>query len=170
MLGKDYERQDCSLASALEVIGERWTLLIIRDAFYGVQRFNDFQAHLDIPKSVLSQRLTALVQEGVLERRPDPQHAGRTLYALTAAGRDLWPAVNALLSWGARHRRPNSRVFRHSLCGTELDARGNCPACQLTPLPEDILAEPAPGAAGRRTDPVAVALREPRRLLDPIQT
>jgi DNA-binding HxlR family transcriptional regulator len=170
MLQRGYPEQVCSIARALEVIGERWTLLIIRDAFYGVQRFNDFQAHLDIPKSVLSQRLSALVREGILERRPDPQHAGRTLYELTAAGRDLWPAVNALLSWGARHRRPNSLVFRHSPCGTKLDARGNCPACQLTPLPEDILTEPAPGAARRRTDPVALALRQPRRLLDPIHT
>jgi DNA-binding HxlR family transcriptional regulator len=57
MLGKDYEFQDCALARALEVVGERWTMLILRDAFYGVQRFNDFQAHLDIPKAVLSDRL-----------------------------------------------------------------------------------------------------------------
>src|ERR1700690_1478964 len=72
MLGKDYQRQDCSLARALEVVGERWTLLIVRDAFYGVRRFNDFQAHLDIPKAVLSDRLNGLVEDGILERRPDP--------------------------------------------------------------------------------------------------
>ena len=75
------------------MIGERWTLLIVRDAFYGVRRFNEFQAHLDIPKAVLSDRLAGLVEDGILERLPDPDHAGRHLYELTAAGRDLWPAV-----------------------------------------------------------------------------
>ena len=85
MLGKDYERQDCSLARALETIGERWTLLIVRDSLYGVRRFNEFQAHLDVPKAVLSDRLAGLVQDGVLERRPDPDHAGRHLYELTEA-------------------------------------------------------------------------------------
>ena len=109
MLGKDYENQDCALARALEVVGERWTLLIVRDAFYGVRRFNDFQAHLDIPKAVLSDRLAGLVDEDILERRPDPSHAGRHLYELTPAGRDLWPAINALLAWGDRHRQTNSR-------------------------------------------------------------
>jgi DNA-binding HxlR family transcriptional regulator len=67
MLGKDYEGQDCALARALEVIGERWTLLIVRDAFYGVHRFNDFHAHLDIPKAVLSERLNGLTEDGILE-------------------------------------------------------------------------------------------------------
>ena len=73
MLGREYERQDCSLARSLEVIGERWTLLIVRDAFYGVRRFTEFHEHLDIPKAVLSDRLKGLIEEGVLERRADPR-------------------------------------------------------------------------------------------------
>src|SRR5881628_6180 len=117
MLGKDYERQDCAIARALEVIGERWTLLIVRDAFYGVRRFNDLQAHLDIPKAVLADRLRGLVEDGILERRPDPDHAGRHLYELTPAGLDLWPVLRALLAWGGRHRGLNSRVFKHADCG-----------------------------------------------------
>jgi DNA-binding HxlR family transcriptional regulator len=170
MLGKDYERQDCALARALEVVGERWTLLIIRDAFYGVRRFNDFQAHLDIPKAVLSDRLGGLVDDGVLERRPDSQHAGRHLYELTAAGRELWPALNALLMWGGRHRNPNSRVFRHAACTTELEDNGYCPRCELTPGPEDIVTELRRGRGQLRDDPVAVALRAPHRLLEPVDT
>ena len=83
MLGKDYIDQDCALARALEVVGERWTLLIIRDAFFGVRRFSEFQAHLDIPKAVLAERLNSLVTEGLLERLPDPAHGGRHLYELT---------------------------------------------------------------------------------------
>jgi DNA-binding HxlR family transcriptional regulator len=170
MLGKDYTQQDCSIARALEVIGERWTLLIVRDAFYGVGRFNDFQAHLDIPKAVLSDRLNGLVADGILERQPDPHHAGRHLYALTRAGRDLWPVLHALLTWGSRYRQPNSRVFKHAACGTQLTDSGACPRCRVAPGPEDILTEPRPGHTGLRDDPVAVALRLPHRLLEPVHT
>ena len=151
MLGKDYQRQDCSLARALEVVGERWTLLIVRDAFYGVRRFNDFQAHLDIPKAVLSDRLNGLVEDGILKRRPDPRHAGRHLYELTPSGRDLWPALHALLAWGERHRHPNSRVFTHAACGTRLDASGLCATCRKTPGPEDIVMTLRPAGAGSAT-------------------
>lgn len=170
MLGKDYQRQDCSLARALEVIGERWTLLIVRDAFYGVRRFNDFQVHLDIPKAVLSDRLSGLADDGILERRRDPDHAGRHIYELTPAGRDLWPVLHALLVWGGHHRSPNSRTFQHATCGTPLDDAGRCPTCQLTPGPEDIVTEPRPGRGTLRDDPVSAALRAPHRLLDPVET
>lgn len=170
MLGKDYERQDCSIARTLEVIGERWTLLIVRDAFYGVLRFNDFQSHLDIPKAVLSDRLTGLVKNGILERQPDPSHAGRHLYELSAAGRDLWPVLHALLVWGDHHRNPNSRLFQHATCGTTLNDSGYCAVCNLTPGPEDILTKPRRGRPKLRDDQVAVALRKPHRLLEPIET
>lgn len=170
MLGKTYEGQDCALARTLEVVGERWTLLIVRDAFYGVRRFNDFQAHLDIPKAVLADRLDSLVENGVLERRPDPAHAGRSLYELTPAGRDLWPALHALLVWGGSHVAQNSRVFKHAGCGTELNDAGWCSSCDLTPGPEDVLSEPRRGRRrSARQDPVAIALRAPRRLLEPIE-
>jgi len=170
MLGKDYELQDCAIARSLEVIGERWTLLIVRDAFFGVRRFSDFHAHLDIPRAVLAERLSGLVEEGVLERRPDPEHRGRHLYELTAAGRELWPVLNSLIVWGGRHRAPNSRILRHADCGTRLDDAGYCAECRVRPRPEDIVTEPRRGRANLRNDPVAVALRKPRRLLEPIET
>jgi DNA-binding HxlR family transcriptional regulator len=169
MLGKDYEGQDCAIARALEVIGERWTLLIVRDALYGVRRFSEFQVHLDIPKAVLSDRLHGLVEHGILERRPDPDHAGRSLYELTDAGRELWPVLHSLLVWSERHSGTNSRLFRHALCGTELDAAADCPACGITPAVEDIVTEPRAGRARRREDPVAVALRVPHRMLEPLE-
>jgi len=169
MLGKDYERQDCSLARALEVIGERWTLLIVRDAFYGVRRFSDFQVHLDVPKAVLADRLSGLVDDGILERIPDQEHAGRYLYELTPAGRDLWPVLHALLVWGGRHRQANSRVFKHVSCGTTIDDAGVCPTCGVTPAPEGLLTEPRRGRGRHRDDPVAVALRRPHRLLEPVR-
>ncbi len=167
MLGKDYEGQDCALARALEVIGERWTLLIVRDAFYGVHRFNDFQAHLDIPKAVLADRLNGLTADGILERLPDPGHAGRNLYRLTQAGRDLWPAVHALLMWGNRYRQVNALMFKHAACGTALGDGGACPSCGVVPAPEDVLTEPL--RQTERDDPVAMALRRPHRLLEPIR-
>ena len=168
MLGKDYERQDCAIARALEVIGERWTLLIVRDALYGVRRFSDFHAHLDVPKAVLSERLTSLVEHGIMERRPDPDHAGRKLYQLTTAGRDLWPVLHAMLVWADDHDFPNSRRFVHLPCGTELDSAGACPVCGVTPAVDAIVMEPRRGRRNLRDDPVAVALREPHRLLEPL--
>ena len=167
MLGATYEDQDCAIARSLETLGERWTLLIVRDAFFGVRRFSDFQAHLDIPKAVLSDRLAGLVKDGVLTRKPDKDRNGRHVYALTARGRELWPVLHSLLVWGGRHRAPNSRAFSHAQCGTELDDRGDCPACSLTPAPEDIVCALRPGR-GRRIDRVSVALREPHRLLEPL--
>src|ERR1700759_4040355 len=121
MLGKTYEAQDCSIAGALEAVGEPWTLLIVRDAFYGVRRFNDFQSHLDIPKAVLADRLNGLVEDGIFKRRPDPKHARRQVFELAAAGRDLWPVLNSLLAWGSRHRHPNSRSLKHVVCNTKLE-------------------------------------------------
>jgi DNA-binding HxlR family transcriptional regulator len=168
MLGKEYEGQDCAIARALETVGERWTMLIVRDAFFGVRRFNDFQAHLDIPRAVLSDRLNGLVEDGILDRVADPDHAGRHLYELTQAGRELWPVVHALLVWGSHHRHPNSRAFTHAQCGTRLDESGACEVCGITPEPDDIVTEPV--RTSQRDDPVTVVLRSPRRLLEPIET
>ena len=170
MLGKTYEAQDCALARSLEALGERWTLLIVRDAFLGVRRFGEFQAHLDIPKAVLADRLRGLVEDDVLERRPDPDRAGSHVYELTDAGRDLWPAIYALLAWGSRHRHPASTVFEHADCGTALDDRGACPRCGTIPGPEDVVSVRRRGRGAKRSDPVALALRAPHRLLTPIDT
>jgi DNA-binding HxlR family transcriptional regulator len=169
VLGKDYPGQDCSLARALEVVGERWTLLIIRDAFYGVRRFSDFAAHLDIPRAVLAERLRGLVETGLMERRPDAERPGREVYELTRSGRELWPALHALIRWGARFStRPGSpRRFLHAACDTVLDERGECPHCEVAPKPKDVVTI-GPGKGPFRTDPVSAALHSPRRLLQPL--
>ena len=169
VLGKTYEQQDCAIARTLEVIGERWTLLIVRDALFGVRRFSDFHVHLDIPKAVLSDRLSGLVEHGILERRPDPDHAGRYLYELTAAGRGLWPVLHAMVAWGDHNNFQNSRLFRHAACGTELDDAADCPSCGVTPAVGDIIIEPRPGRPTHRDDPVTLALRAPHRMLEPIE-
>jgi DNA-binding HxlR family transcriptional regulator len=138
VLGKDYAGQDCALAAALEVVGERWTLLIVRDAFLGARRFGEWAERLDIPRAVLADRLRGLVAAGVLRR----EEGGRPGYALTEAGRDLWPAVHALVTWGSNHRRPSANRYRHAACGAELAPGALCPACGVVPPPADVLAEP----------------------------
>lgn len=172
-LGKDYEAQDCALARALELLGERWTLLIVRDAFYGVRRYSDFLAHLDIPRAVLATRLQALVDAGVLARRPYQESPLRHEYLLTARGRELWPALNALGQWGGRHLSPAgpSRIYAHVACGKDIDATGVCPGCKRYAPPEELEVRPGPGS-GRphRDDPVTRALRRPHRLLEPLAT
>jgi DNA-binding HxlR family transcriptional regulator len=163
---RDYTGQDCSLARALEVIGERWTLLVLRDCFFGVRHFGDFLAHLDIPRAVLADRLKTLVAEGVLERRP---HAGEVHYLLTKQGLELWSTVYTLAQWGERWYSPRGarRTFRHATCGTELTPSGSCPACDVMPPPTDIVIQQGPGADPTlRTDRVSQALRSgPHRLL-----
>ncbi len=169
MLGKDYAGQHCALARALELVGERWTLLIVRDAFYGVRRFSDFAARLDIPRAVLSDRLAGLVTAGLLARTPDCRRPGRDLYELTDDGQALWPALHALASWGTRFfDGPAPRQFAHDGCGRPLDEHGTCPRCGQTPGPTAIVTSLHGPPA--RDDPVTAALRPRRHLLDPLTT
>jgi DNA-binding HxlR family transcriptional regulator len=170
-LGKDYESQDCSVARALELIGERWTLLVIRDAFYGVRRYSDFVAHLDIPRAVLADRLQRLTAAGVLERRRYQEAPPREEYVLTEIGRELWPVLLALGNWGARHLSAAgpSRIFCHIACGTRLGRTVWCSECGTVVPPEEVEMRPGPGAdRPRRQDAVSRALRAPRRLLEPL--
>ena len=112
MLKSDYQGQDCSIARALEIVGERWTLLIVRDAFRGISRFDDFQESLGISRNVLTERLARLVDEGVLERVPYQQRPERFEYVLTAKGAELRVALAALRQWGDRHggQAPTTRL------------------------------------------------------------
>ena len=106
MLGKDYSGQVCSIAGALEVVGERWSLLIVRDVLLGLRRFDELQAELGIARNVLQARLSALTDEGVLERHRYQEHPPRYEYRLTEKGLDLWPTMVALMQWGDRYAVP----------------------------------------------------------------
>ena len=97
-----YADMPCPLAQALEVVGEWWSLLILREAFFGVRQFGEFERRLGIAKNVLSRRLKDLVQAGVLERRPSTEDARQVEYRLTAQGKDLLPTLIALSQWGER--------------------------------------------------------------------
>ncbi|GIF47689.1 HxlR family transcriptional regulator [Asanoa ferruginea] len=171
-LPSTYPDRNCSLARALEVLGERWTLLIIRDAFYGVRRFGDFATQLGIPRASLTSRLKFLVAEGVLARGEDA--AGSVEYRLTAKGIELWPALRTLMAWGDAHYSPAGvrRTQRHDDDGGLLDIDGRCALCgRIVPVAETRM-EPGPGFAPEAADvdPVSQAMNTPRLLLEPITT
>jgi len=170
-LPKDYSGQQCSLARALEIVGERWTLLIIRDAFFGVRRFGDFVTHLGIPRAVLAERLSSLAGEGVLSGAEGGH--GHTEYVLTSKGLSLWPVVRSLLAWGDDHYSDGGprRVFQHAADGGAVSGDGTCATCgQAVPV-QDLLVAPGPGLASTPAspDPVSAALASPHRLLEPVR-
>src|ERR1700712_3401895 len=120
MLGRTYDSQVCSIARALEVVGERWTLLILRNAvFAGTTRFRDFQLSLGIATNVLASRLDALVDSGIMERPTAPDRASAHQYVLTDKGRELTPVLIALTEWGDRWAAPEGPPIRyvHDACG-----------------------------------------------------
>ncbi|MFK3984151.1 winged helix-turn-helix transcriptional regulator [Micromonospora sp. NPDC050397] len=168
-LPSTYADRNCSLARSLEVVGERWTLLIIRDAFYGVRRFGDFATQLGIPRAVLTSRLKSLVQEGVFAR--DDSAGAGVEYRLTDKGIALWPTVRALMSWGDTFYSPAGvrRALSHDQDGGVLDHEGRCQECGLVvPVPETRTG-PGPGFEPEPdTDAVSSAINTPRRLLEPI--
>jgi DNA-binding HxlR family transcriptional regulator len=103
MLKRDYVGQDCSIARALEIVGDRWTLLIVRDAFRGLTRFDEFQESLGIARNILTERLNLLADEGILERVRYSERPERYDYRLTPKGRDLRLALAGLRQWGDIH-------------------------------------------------------------------
>ncbi|MEU3985896.1 helix-turn-helix domain-containing protein [Streptomyces sp. NPDC026672] len=170
-LGRDYATQQCSIASALEVVGERWTILVIRDAFYGVRRYNDFLAHLGMPRAVLSARLRTLTDEGILEKRRYQESPPRDEYVLTDRGVALWPVVHSLAVWGREQLMDHRlRHVRHEACGTELGPYGQCPECGTVPAVTDVVITPGAGLDRDPADPVSRALLRPKRLLEPLDT
>ena len=123
MLNRDYDGQNCSIARALEVVGERWTLLIVRDAFLGVRRFEQFQERLGVARNVLTDRLNRLVNEGILERVRYSERPERFEYRLTAKGRELNIALTALRQWGDKHLSDKPpRVLRRKSDGKQVVA------------------------------------------------
>jgi DNA-binding HxlR family transcriptional regulator len=150
MLPRTYEDQVCSVARALEVLGDRWTLLVLRDAFRRVRRFEDFQRSLGVARNVLTDRLTRLVDEGILERVPYHERPVRFEYRLTEKGRELWPVMMTLMHWGDHHYaeaagRP--MIVRHRDCGGEVNDHLSCSKCGAELGPYDCEATPGPGAA-----------------------
>jgi DNA-binding HxlR family transcriptional regulator len=132
---KTFGSQQCSIARTLDVVGDWWTLLVLRDVFLGKRRFDDLKTSLAIATNVLTARLKRLTDAGILERRAYQEHPARFEYPLTDKGRDLYPVLIALLQWGDRHMRDGAgdappRVLVHEACGNPTHATLTCPHCR----------------------------------------
>lgn len=144
---KSFADMHCSVAQCLEIIGEWWTMLIVRDVFLGVTRFDDFQRGLGISRNVLNQRLAKLVEAGILTRVPYQEHPPRYDYRLTTKGRDLWPVLTAMREWGDRHAAPDGPplLLEHRSCGETFHSALTCSHCGDPVSPRDVRAHPGPG-------------------------
>jgi DNA-binding HxlR family transcriptional regulator len=137
----DIGDQDCSVARALSVVGDRWSMLVLREAFMRTRRFDDFQARTGAPRPVLAERLKTLVEHGVFERRRYSEHPDRYEYRLTPKGLDLYPVVVSLLRWGDRwmtEARQPPVTLKHRDCGETIHPELACPSCGEWVVPQDI--------------------------------
>ena len=143
----------CSIAGTLEIIGDRWTILILRDAFRGVRRFDEIQQDLGIARNVLTDRLNKLVEHDVLEKRQYQDRPPRYEYRLTPKGVDLSPALVALMRWGDKHLAGECAptVLVHDACGEPLDQTFICWHCDSTVVPTAIRSRPGPERPPERT-------------------
>jgi DNA-binding HxlR family transcriptional regulator len=143
-----FEAMHCSVAQALEVVGEWWTLLIIRDSFLGVRRFDDWVERLGISRNILTQRLDRLVETGVLARELYNERPPRYEYRLTDKGRDLWGVITAMRQWGDRWAAPDGPPIEivHESCGHVVQVVPTCSFCGERLGPHDVKVVPGPGA------------------------
>ncbi len=162
MLRNDYPGQVCSIARSLEIVGERWSLLIVRDVMNGHRRFDQLQKALGVARNVLSARLQRLIEEEILERRAYQSNPERYEYFLTEKGLDLWPSLIALLNWGDRYS-PSPEgppmLIVHKECGGAVSDRGICESCGKVLHARDARALPGPGLEVAGRDAAALAAR-----------
>src|SRR4030081_3923121 len=120
MPSRPFTEQNCSIASALAVVGERWSLLVMRDILFGRRRFGEIKRSLGVAPNILSDRLQQLVEHGLLERRPIGEHGESHEYVPTAKGLDVSPVLSALMQWGDAYAAPDAgppRIAVHTTCG-----------------------------------------------------
>lgn len=149
MRWSDVGKQPCSVARALSVVGDPWTLVILREAFLGARRFDEFRQRVGAARPIVAARLAGLVASGVLERRRYQDRPPRDEYVLTEKGRDLMPVMMALVAWGDRwldDGRGRPVDFVHDACGQRTTAVATCSECGEPLEPEQLRAGPGPGA------------------------
>ena len=151
---KSFAEMHCSVAQCLEVVGEWWSMLIVRDAFLGVTRFDQFQERLGISRNILKQRLDNLTDHGVLEKVPYSDHPPRHEYRLTAKGQDLWPIVTTMRQWGDKYAAPDGPPVQlvHEGCGTVFHAEMTCSNCGERVPAREVRVVPGPGDLDRLLD------------------
>jgi DNA-binding HxlR family transcriptional regulator len=157
MLRNDYANQNCSVAGTLELVGERWTLLILRDAFLGRRRFDDFQRNLGVARNVLQARLERLVDAGILRRVRYHERPERYEYRLTRKGVDLWPVIVSMMKWGDAYLADAGPPVElvHKDCGGLVDDRRRCADCGADVDAWDVEARLGPGADASQVAPGA---------------
>lgn len=163
----------CSLAQTLEVVGEWWTPLVLRDLFMGLSRFEDIRANLGVATNVLTDRLVTLVEHGLVERRAYQPKPPRFEYVLTDKGRDLFPAIAALIRWGDRWQAGEAGpplLFRHDHCGQITQAVVVCSCCAAPLKADNVTPLPGPGGRlGRGTQRVGAVPLDRTRATSPEQ-
>lgn len=149
---RDFPRDSCSVASTLEVIGERWTMHVLREAFVGVRRFEDFRRNIGVARNILSDRLNTLVAGGILRRELYSERPPRYEYRLTRKGVDLYGILIELMKWGDRWT-PSPEgpavVLRHRDCGALIEPVLACPECGKAVHAWDLEALPGPATTKR---------------------
>jgi len=153
-----FAKWPCSIARTVDLLGDWWTPLVLREAFYGVRRFDEFQASLGIGRNILTERLRRLVAQGLLERRKYQDRPERFEYRLTAKGRDFYPVLAAIVAWGDRwldRGRGAPVLLRHRGCGKITHAEVVCAECGAPLLARDITVEAGPGFPAKlRSHPI----------------
>jgi DNA-binding HxlR family transcriptional regulator len=141
---------NCSIERTLGIVGEKWTFLVLREAFTGVRRFADMQAMTGAPRQVLSARLTRLVDEGLLRKEPyrEPGQRQRDEYRLTEKGRDLYPILVSLMHWGDKYLAEDGPpvVLTHRDCGAPIELRIRCTDGHEVSGPREVTPIPGEGA------------------------
>ncbi len=154
MVWQTLERENCALEAAAGIVGDRQTLLVLREAFLGVRRFGQLQHQTGLSRNILADRLQSLVGNGILERRRYQERPERFEYRLTQKGVDLYPILIGLMEWGARYQDGADGPLvsvRHKTCGTVALPRLACPGCGEPVTARDMEAVPGPGAVLRET-------------------
>jgi DNA-binding HxlR family transcriptional regulator len=149
----EIENQPCSIARSLSVVGDRWTLLVLRECFLGVRRFEEFQEHLGMARHRLADRLGRLVEEGVLRKEPYQEKPLRHEYRLTDKGKDLYPVLLSLVRWGdcwMDQGKGPPVVYRHNTCGHMTTPVLACSECGETLIARDVTPMAGPGLRRRR--------------------
>jgi DNA-binding HxlR family transcriptional regulator len=167
MRWNDLEDEACSLARTVSVIGDRWTLLILRDCFLRVRRFDDFHKRLGIPRGMLSARLEKLVKAFVLAKVPYQERPLRYEYRLTPKGLALHPVIMAMVHWGDEHmagKRGRPLLHTHTLCHHQFDPVMVCSECGEPVSPRDVRVSPGPGARDANHLPMAAEAAPNRRM------
>ena len=148
MKWQEIAEMPCSVARSQAILGDRWTMLILRNAFLAMRRYEDFQTQLGLPRHILSSRLKRLVEAGVLKKVPYQERPARYEYRLTDMGRDLYPVIIALTAWGDKwldEGRGAPLLLHHKTCGHDFHPVTTCSECGEPVLPRDVVALAGPG-------------------------